>query len=104
MITEKQINMQDDYSEETKTCQLRPFRYMSTQRERISESLLSNSVCESSPTAMHKGTLPEKLMNLRPRDVNKEVGPPFFRFKASTGAERVLNSIQGVSPSVFNSE
>jgi hypothetical protein len=32
-------------------------------------------------------------MNLRPRDKDKEIGPPSFRFNAKTGLERVYDSL-----------
>ena len=48
---------------------------------------------ESSPTSLHTGTTYEKIMNLRPRDKDKEIGAPSFRFQAKSGVERVYDSL-----------
>ena len=48
---------------------------------------------ESSPTKLHKGTTLEKIMNLRPRDKDKEIGPASFRFQAKSGVERIYDSL-----------
>jgi len=44
---------------------------------------------------MHTGKLPEQLMDLRPRVVEKEIGPPKFRHKPITRIEQVYDALAG---------
>lgn len=55
-------------------------RFASNQRERIALALDLAKIYEPSPTRLHLGTTHEKLMNLRPRQEEKEIGPPSFRY------------------------
>lgn len=43
---------------------------------------------------LYTGATQEKLMNLRPRNKDKELGPPSFRFGAKTGLERVYEVLR----------
>ena len=43
-----------------------------------------NSILDSSPSKMYEGSTAEKIMKLRPRMIEKEIGPPSFKFKASS--------------------
>jgi len=70
------------------------FRFTSNQRERIDQALLQNSRLESTPTRLWDGNTREKLMNLRPREKDKEVGPPSFRFKPNNFFEKVADRLR----------
>ena len=48
---------------------------------------------ETKPTLLFTGKTQEQLMNLRPRDQDKELGPPSFRYGAKTGIERVYDTL-----------
>ena len=41
---------------------------------------MKNSILETVPTKLCQGNTHEKLMNLRARDKDKEIGPPSMRF------------------------
>lgn len=69
------------------------FRYKSTSKERIVESLQKNSIFDPVPNDMHKGTTAEKIMKLRQRIPEKEIGPAAFCYKAKTGFERVFDTL-----------
>lgn len=48
---------------------------------------------ESTPTQLHQGTTLEQIMNLRPRDKDKEIGPPSFRYQPKSSIERVYDTL-----------
>ena len=51
-----------------------------------------NHIYDSSPTDMYRSEGPEQLMNLRPRQQDKEIGEQ-FRFKAKTSVERICDKL-----------
>lgn len=67
-------------------------RFASNKKERIEIALHENAILESSPTKLCYGNSPEKLMNLRPRDREKELAGN-FHFKANNFYERVTDKI-----------
>ena len=83
--------------------QNRSFRFTSTTKERIKVSysylnILKESenkyqYCDPTPTLMHNGSSPEKIMNLRPIDHSKDVGGPCIRMKPRNNLERVYDSL-----------
>lgn len=48
---------------------------------------------DTKPTMLYLGKTQEQLMNLRPRDAEKELGPASFRTAARTDIERVLDNL-----------
>lgn len=56
-------------------------RFTSNQRERVKLAVLNNSNLDPSPNRLHEGTTYEKIMNLRPREKDKEIGHASFRYK-----------------------
>lgn len=46
---------------------------MSNQQERIDDAEKAALFYEHSPTVLHTGTTHEKIMNLRPREEDKEI-------------------------------
>lgn len=56
-----------------------------------------NECLESSPSDIHKGTTYEKIMNLRPRDKQKDLDGE-FRFKAKSNVEKVLDHVRYRNP------
>lgn len=52
-----------------------------------------NSFFDPTPTQLYKGTTLEKLMNLRPRDKDKELGHESFRYHPKTNVERVYDTL-----------
>lgn len=67
-------------------------RFRGNQAERVMEALKNNEMCESSPTALHKGTTYEKIMDLRPRDRSLELDGD-FRFKPRSTLEKFADKI-----------
>ena len=63
------------------------FRYKGNHVERLMEAMMSNNVCESSPTALHRGSTYEKIMDLRPRDRSLEINGD-FKFKPRSTIEK----------------
>ena len=57
-------------------------------------------MCDPSPTKLHEGSSPEKLMSLRPRQVEKEIGPPSFRYQANGYLQKVSDSLQNKNPTL----
>lgn len=58
--------------------------------ERVSQALVENSYCDTSPSKLYQGFTPETIMNLRPRDKNKELGGA-MRFKARSSIEKIID-------------
>ena len=81
------------YNEKQQLLGEKSFRYASTSKERIETTQKRNEILESSPTAIYTGKTYEDIMNLRPRDKDKEVGPPSLRFQAKSGLDRVQDVI-----------
>ena len=46
---------------------------MANQRQRVQEAVEANSILDSSPSRLSFGNTKEKLMNLRPRQHEKEL-------------------------------
>ena len=67
-------------------------RFRGNQAERVMEALKNNEFCESSPTALHRGTTREKLMDLRPRDRSLEIDGD-FRFKPRSTFEKFADKV-----------
>lgn len=67
-------------------------RFRGNQAERVMEAMKNNELCESSPTALHKGSTQEKLMDLRPRDRSLELDGD-FRFKPRSTFEKFADKI-----------
>ena len=59
----------------------------------MQEQQLKYSNLDAEPTLMHTGTTAEKIMKLRPREPEKELGPPSFRFQNNSTMERVYESL-----------
>ena len=57
---------------------------------------------DSSPTAMHRGTTQEKIMKLRPRDKDKEIGPKEFKFTYNTRIEQIYEDVATKATSRFS--
>lgn len=74
------------------------FRFSSTQRERIKIGQAFGSYMDCSPTRIHEGQTYEKIMNLRPRQAEKEVGPASFRFRANNYLEKVSDTLRYRNP------
>lgn len=74
------------------------FRFSSTQRERVRLAQAAGSRLDSSPTALHEGTTLEKIMNLRPRQTEKELGPPSFRYRPNNYLEKVADAMRYRNP------
>lgn len=70
------------------------FRFSSTQKERIRIAQAAGSRLDSSPTAMHEGTTLEKIMNLRPRQPDQEIGAPYFRYRPNNYLEKVTDALR----------
>lgn len=73
-------------------------RFASTQKERIRLAQAAGSRLDSSPTRLHEGTTQEKLMNLRPRETEKELGPPSFRYRPNNYLEKVTDAVRNRNP------
>lgn len=73
------------------------FRFAHNNRERVSSAIKKNAILESSPSEIYKGTTYEKIMNLRPREKEKDLDGE-FRFKAKSNAEKVLDHIRYRNP------
>eukprot|EP00350_Pseudokeronopsis_sp_OXSARD2_P008552 CAMPEP_0170562414 /NCGR_PEP_ID=MMETSP0211-20121228/60363_1 /TAXON_ID=311385 /ORGANISM="Pseudokeronopsis sp., Strain OXSARD2" /LENGTH=128 /DNA_ID=CAMNT_0010879249 /DNA_START=112 /DNA_END=498 /DNA_ORIENTATION=- len=69
------------------------FRFTSTNRERVMEQEEKNKFLDGSPTQIHIGQTREQIMKLRPRDKDKEIGPPSFRYQAQSSVDRVFESL-----------
>lgn len=67
-------------------------RFRGNQAERVLDALKSNEFCESSPSALHRGTTYEKIMNLRPREKSLELDGD-FRFKPRSTFERFADKV-----------
>jgi len=74
------------------------FRFSSTQRERVKLAVDQGARLESSPTAIHEGTTFEKIMNLRPRQCEKEIGPPSFRYRPNNYLEKLKDGVLNQNP------
>ena len=74
------------------------FRFSSTQNERINMAKALGSRLDSSPTSIHEGSTYEKIMNLRPRNVDKELGPPSFRYRPTNYLEKVTDTLRYRNP------
>ena len=71
----------------------RGFRFTDTKDERVKDALQRNSILESSPNPKTlTNHTAEKVMNLRPRQENKELAHT-FRFKPAIQAERIAESV-----------
>ena len=70
------------------------FRFSSTQKERIRLAQAAGSRLDSTPTMLHAGTTLEKIMNLRPRETDKELGAPYMRYKPNNYLEKVTDGIR----------
>lgn len=57
------------------------------------ESVIRNSIFESNPTMIYNGKSKEQLMNLRPREQEKEIGPSSFKYANKTSLERVYDTL-----------
>ena len=47
------------------------FRFTSTQKERVQDAMLENSIMDPSPTDLYKGNTPISILNLRKTDKSK---------------------------------
>lgn len=74
------------------------FRFTSTQRERIKLAQAAGSRLDCSPSALHEGSTLEKIMNLRPRETEKELGPPSFRYRPNNYLEKVADTMRYQNP------
>jgi len=92
----------DDYDCEKGSGLTKSFRHYSNGQERsrvsplylnVQQNILENSIFDSSPTALHKGTTFENIMKLRPRQPDKEIGAPSFRIKQQSRMEGVYDEI-----------
>ena len=77
----------------TKNQYLRSFRFTSNQGERVQEAINKNSIHQSDPTSIHAFTTKEKIMNLRPRDISKEMHESHLRYQPNTTADRVFENL-----------
>jgi len=71
------------------------FRFSHSPKERIDAAQKKHAFLDLSPTKMHTGKFPEQLLDLRPRIVEKEIGPAKFRHKPITRIEQVYDALAG---------
>ena len=60
---------------------------------------MKNSYLDTSPNKLHTGKFMEQMMDLRPRDKLKELGP--FRHQPKTRIEQVYDALQGRTSTVL---
>lgn len=67
------------------------FRFTHSKIERIEHAQAKNSFLDCSPTKLHTGKTKEQLMDLRPRNKDKEIAHATFRHSATTRFEQVYD-------------
>eukprot|EP00347_Sterkiella_histriomuscorum_P016958 403351203 len=65
------------------------------------ESVRRNSIYETNPTQLCQGKTQEQLMNLRPREIEKELGPPSFRYGNKSTIERIYETLSKRNNSIM---
>ena len=70
------------------------WKFAPSTKQRVEDYVMRNSFLDSSPTKIHEGTSHEKIMNLRPRQVEKEIHENEFRYQAKSNAEKVIDSFK----------
>jgi hypothetical protein len=63
------------------------FRFAASSKEKHEAEIERNAILDTSPTKLHTGKFIEQLMDLRPREKDKEVGPAKFRHTPVTRME-----------------
>ncbi|CDW79091.1 UNKNOWN [Stylonychia lemnae] len=84
----------DSNIEQTQFLGNKSFRFTSNSLERAQESQYKNSYYETNPSLLFTGKTQEQLMNLRPREHDKELGPASFRYGTKTSIERIYDTLQ----------
>ena len=64
----------------------------------MTNALEKNSMLDCSPSKIYDGQTAEKIMNLRPRNIKKEIGPPCFKYKATSTLEKVAEILYNNPP------
>jgi hypothetical protein len=65
-------------------------RFMPSQKQRVQDAVQENAILDSSPSRLCYGYTHEKMLNLRPRQAEKELDGN-FRFRAKSNVEKVID-------------